>query len=467
MQFEGKTIDQITQLSILDAHNFFEGIALPEAQAKAAERLLYEIRSRLQVLCDVGVEYLTLDRLSNTLSGGESQRITLSTRLGSNLYGAMYVLDEPSIGLHERDTERLIGVVERLRDAGNTIVVVEHDEKMICAADTLVDIGPDAGIHGGEVIYVGSPKTITKETPGYTAGYLSGRLSIPIPTTRRAYKHHITIHNAQKNNLQNLTLDLPLGVLAVVTGISGSGKSTLVRDVLYEDLRLYFDTHEPGSLSGDLKRLKAVEYVDQNMAGRNARSNPATFIGAFDSIRELYSRLPLSRQMGYKPSFFSFNNKNGGRCEECKGEGTIAVEMQFMADLILTCDTCGGKRFKREILEVEYHGQHQRSPYDEHIRSRRFLPTIPQRRVYQSYCLSPQSARRGRPRICANGAELLYAIGGRKPASKARLLPSTTHGRPHTVHLRRTHYRATLSRHFSPTPLPASPYREGAFGTHH
>lgn len=356
VQFEGKTIDQITQLSILDARNFFEGIALPEAQAKAAERLLYEIRSRLQVLCDVGVEYLTLDRLSNTLSGGESQRITLSTRLGSNLYGAMYVLDEPSIGLHERDTERLIGVVERLRDAGNTIVVVEHDEKMICAADTLVDIGPDAGIHGGEVIYVGSPKTITKETPGYTAGYLSGRLSIPIPTTRRAHKHHITIHNAQKNNLQNLTLDLPLGVLAVVTGISGSGKSTLVRDVLYEDLRHYFDTHEPGSLSGDLKRLKAVEYVDQNMAGRNARSNPATFIGAFDSIRELYSRLPLSRQMGYKPSFFSFNNKNGGRCEECKGEGTIAVEMQFMADLILTCDTCGGKRFKREILEVEYHG---------------------------------------------------------------------------------------------------------------
>lgn len=358
IQFGGQTIDQITQLSILEASRFFDAVTLPETQAKAAERLLYEIRSRLHVLCDVGVEYLTLNRLSNTLSGGESQRITLSTRLGSNLYGAMYVLDEPSIGLHERDTERLIRVVQRLRDAGNTLVVVEHDEKMLRAADMLVDIGPDAGIYGGEIVFQGSPQSITSQTVGYTAGYLSGRLSIPVPKERRSYKYSLTLNDVHKNNLQHLTLQLPLGVFVGVTGISGSGKSTLVRDLLYEDLKRYFDTHEAGCLSGDLDRLEAVEYVDQNMAGRNARSNPATFIGAFDTIRELYSRLPLSRQMGYKPAFFSFNYSGGGRCEECKGEGTISVEMQFMADLVLTCEACGGKRYKREVLDVEYHGVH-------------------------------------------------------------------------------------------------------------
>lgn len=357
--FEGKKIYEITSMSIADAKDFFNGVVLPEPMAEAAQRLLFEIRSRLSVLCDVGLQYLTLDRPSNTLSGGESQRVTLATRLGSNLYGAMYVLDEPSIGLHERDTERLISVIERLRDAGNTLVVVEHDENMMRAADYLIDIGPDAGSWGGEIVFAGTPSQINDQTPGYTAAFLSHKASIPLPLQRRRWHKYIEVHNAAKNNLKNLTVRIPLEVMTVVTGVSGSGKSTLVRDVLFEELSRILDEPYPTQsksqiISGDIGCLKDVEYVDQNSTGRNARSNPVTYIGAYDDIRALYAQLPLSKQMGYTPSMFSFN-REGGRCEECKGEGTITVEMQFMADLTLTCEVCEGKRFRREILDVLYH----------------------------------------------------------------------------------------------------------------
>ncbi|MBB6275637.1 excinuclease ABC subunit UvrA [Porphyromonas circumdentaria] len=355
--FEGKKLYEITSMSIADARVFFEKVDLPTPIAEAAQRLLFEIRSRLSVLCDVGLEYLTLDRPSNTLSGGESQRVTLATRLGSNLYGAMYVLDEPSIGLHERDTKRLISVIERLRDAGNTLVVVEHDENMMQAADYLIDIGPDAGSLGGEIVFAGAPSEITAQTPGYTAAFLSQKATIPLPLQRRRWHKYIEVRNAAKNNLKNLTVRIPLEVMTVVTGVSGSGKSTLVRDTLFEELSRLLD--EPTALhgqiiSGDISCIKDVEYVDQNSAGRNARSNPVTYIGAYDAIRSLYSELPLSKQMGYAASMFSFN-REGGRCEECKGEGVVTIEMQFMADLTLTCEACEGKRFRREILDVCYH----------------------------------------------------------------------------------------------------------------
>lgn len=355
VQVNQRTIAEVTNMTIREALNFFENLSFTPEEEKAAERILFEIRTRLRVLSDVGVEYLTLNRPSNTLSGGESQRINLSTRLASNLYGALYILDEPSIGLHERDTERLISVVQRLRDAGNSIVVVEHDERMIRSADLIVDIGPEAGIHGGEVVFMGAPSEITQQTAGYTAAYLSGRLSIPIPKKRRIPQKWISVKNASKHNLKKINVSFPLNVLTVVTGISGSGKSTLVEDIMYKGMEQFLDDGTTGLLYGDLKEIKELQYVDQNMAARNARSNPATFVKAYDDIRDLYSQQPLSRQMNYPPHFFSFN-REGGRCPECKGEGSLSIEMQFMADLVLPCDACEGKRFKREILQVEYHG---------------------------------------------------------------------------------------------------------------
>lgn len=354
--FCGKNINDVLRMSITEARQFFDTLTIPEEIEEATKRVLFEIRSRLAVLCDVGVGYLALDRLSTSLSGGESQRIALATRLGSNLYGAMYVLDEPSIGLHERDTERLIAVVKKLRDAGNTLIVVEHDENMMRAADNLIDIGPDAGAFGGTVVFHGSPSSITSETPGYTAAYLSKRAVIPVPQQRRRWHKYIRIENAAKNNLKNISVKIPLEAMTVVTGVSGSGKSTLVRDFLYQGLLRYLDLGKPHILSGDLKCIKGVEYVDQNSVSRNARSNPVTYIGAYELIRTLYSTLPLAQQMLYSPSFFSFNSEHG-RCPECKGDGVITVEMQFMADITLTCEVCNGKRFKREILEVEYHGK--------------------------------------------------------------------------------------------------------------
>lgn len=358
VQYHGKNLAALTSMPISEVFDFFKGLELEHGERKASERLLTEISARLGVLCDVGLGYLTLDRLSNTLSGGESQRINLSSRLGSNLYGALYVLDEPSIGLHERDSERLLSVIERLRDSGNTIVVVEHDETIMRAADKIIDIGPDAGRLGGEVVFEGYPSEMNVDTPGYTAAYLTGRSSIAIPTVRRRCNRYIEVQGASQNNLKSVSARFPLGAMTVVTGVSGSGKSTLVYEALYKGLSRYLSSSQKDEaislLRGDLRRIKAVEYVDQMSSGRSSRSNPATYIGAYDHVRTLYSSLPLSRQLGFTQRNFSFNVA-GGRCETCKGEGTVTVEMQFMADLLLICDECGGKRFRKELLEVEYH----------------------------------------------------------------------------------------------------------------
>ncbi len=359
VQYNGLNIAQINRMSIDEARTFFSNPPTDANDQKVAHRLLLEINNRLQVLQEVGLGYLTLDRRSNTLSGGESQRINLSTRLGNNLVGSLYVLDEPSIGLHERDTDRLIKVMESLRDKGNTVVVVEHDEHTMRAADYIVDIGPDAGRLGGEVVYAGPSNQITEQTKGYTAAYLTGRESIALPLNRRPAQRFIKINQAYGHNLKGIDVRIPLNALTVVTGVSGSGKSTLVYDVLFENLSSKLNSpssHQGGDLlTGDLELINEVIYVDQSNAGRNARSNPVTYIGAYSYIREFYSELPLSKQLGYKPYIFSFN-KEGGRCETCKGEGTVTIEMQFMTDLTVICEECAGKRFSRETLEVECDG---------------------------------------------------------------------------------------------------------------
>ena len=360
VQVGGKNIAEVVSLTLWEARRFFDELELSPADQLIAKRLLHEIRSRLGFLDEVGLGYLTLDRLSNSLSGGESQRVTLATQLGSSLVGSLYVLDEPSIGLHQRDTERLIRVVKRLRDLGNTVVVVEHDEEMMRAADYIVDIGPDAGIHGGQVVYAGDASAITRETPGYTAAYLTGREQIPLPSVRRGWTSFLEVKGARRHNLKEVDVRFPLHTLTVVSGVSGSGKSTLVRDLFYEGVsrklgREPMTELELTSITGDWREIEQVEYVDQNNIGRSSRSNPVTYVGAFDTIRDLYAGLPLSKQMGYKPYYFSFN-KEGGRCETCQGAGEITIEMQFMADIHLTCETCGGKRFRKELLEVEYCG---------------------------------------------------------------------------------------------------------------
>ncbi len=356
----GHTIIDVLEFSIEEARVFFENLVIKDYDEKATKRLLEEIRIRLAVLSDVGVGYLSLNRMSASLSGGESQRIALATRLGSNLYGAMYVLDEPSIGLHERDTEQLIKVLKKLRDVGNSIVVVEHDEKIMQAADFLVDIGPDAGAFGGEVVFSGSPQNITPQIKGYTSKYLTGVLSIPVPNQRRDWSHFIEIRNARKNNLKDLTLKVPLEVLTVITGVSGSGKSTLIHDILYKELLSYIKIDDGLKnsvlLRGNLENVSDVIYIDQNALSKNSRSNPVTYIGAYDYIRTLFSELALSKQMGYTASYFSFN-RDLGRCVECQGDGLVTVEMQFMADLVLTCESCRGKRFRDEILDIKYYGK--------------------------------------------------------------------------------------------------------------
>ena len=360
VQVGGKNISEVVSMTLWEARDFFDNLQLPEGDAFIAKRLLHEIRSRLTFLDEVGLGYLTLDRLSSTLSGGESQRVTLATQLGSSLVGSLYVLDEPSIGLHQRDTERLIRVVHRLRDLGNTVVVVEHDEEMMRAADYIIDIGPDAGRYGGEVVYAGPASEITKETPGYTAAYLTGRETIPLPSVRRPWNSYIEVEGATMHNLKDLTVRFPLHTLTVVSGVSGSGKSTLMRELFYEGVsRLLnkepMDNLELRGISGDLSAISQIEYVDQNNIGRSSRSNPVTYVGAFDTIRELYAGLPLSKQMGFKPYYFSFN-KEGGRCETCQGAGVITIEMQFMADITLPCEACRGLRFRKELLEAEYCG---------------------------------------------------------------------------------------------------------------
>ena len=356
----GKDIAQIVAMPVAEAKRFFDELKLTEHEQTIGKRLLTEIRNRLQFLLDVGLGYLTLDRLSSTLSGGESQRINLATSLGSSLVGSLYILDEPSIGLHSRDTDLLIRVLKQLRDLGNTVVVVEHDEEIIRAADYIIDIGPKAGRLGGEVVFQGDAHQLPAQSESYTVRYLTGEEQIELPPYRRPWNNYIQISGARKNNLKNIDVRFPLNVMTVVSGVSGSGKSTLVRDIFYESLKLHLEDAarqnvDCAGISGDLDRIKVVEYVDQNSIGKSSRSNPVTYIGAYDEIRKLYAEQPLAKQMGYNTAYFSFN-KEGGRCEECKGEGKITVEMQFMADITLECDACHGKRFKQEVLDIEYRG---------------------------------------------------------------------------------------------------------------
>ncbi len=357
----GKSISDIVKMQLNDLHNFFKTIKLDKNDEKIAKRILIEIDNRLEFLNDVGLGYLSLNRLSNTLSGGESQRINLATSLGSSLVGSMYILDEPSIGLHSRDTDRLLKVLKRLRDLGNTVIVVEHDEKVIKEADNIIDIGPDAGEHGGELVFQGSYDQLKGNDISYTALYLTKRKQIVHPDFRRKPRNYLEVKGAIENNLKNIDVKIPLNMLCLITGVSGSGKSTLVRDIVYPALKRKFGGYADKSgkfsaLEGDINSLGAVEYVDQNPIGRSSRSNPATYLKAFDEIRQLFANLPLAKQRRYKPGYFSFNI-SGGRCDNCDGEGEVKVEMQFMADIHLRCDDCHGKRYKDEVLEIKYKGK--------------------------------------------------------------------------------------------------------------
>lgn len=364
VKIDGHTITDLVKLPVSDLRALFLNLNLSDTDRAIAKRLLTEINNRLEFLDEVGLGYLTLDRLSSTLSGGESQRINLATSLGSSLVGSLYILDEPSIGLHSRDTQRLISVLRHLQEIGNTVVVVEHDEEIMLAADYIVDIGKDAGRLGGNVVYQGNlAKTLASDEPSdsYTVDYLRGTRKIEYSPLRRPWKKYVEVVGAQENNLKNIDVKFPLGVMTVVSGVSGSGKSTLVREILYKALsrRLGEAADAPGlhkKLQGNLEEIKAVEFVDQNPIGTSSRSNPATYLKAFDEIRKLFAEQQLSKQMGFTPSYFSFNSE-GGRCEECKGEGTITIPMQFMADIQVECEVCHGKRFKQEVLDVEYRGK--------------------------------------------------------------------------------------------------------------
>ena len=356
----GKTISDLVQLSIKKLVAFFEVLEVSDFDQKVAKRLLVEINSRLKFLVDVGLDYLTLNRNSASLSGGESQRINLATSLGSSLVGSMYILDEPSIGLHPKDTERLIKVLLSLRDLGNTVIIVEHDEDIMKAADMIIDIGPEAGTHGGELVAQGTFEEILKEST-LTANYLNGNLKIEVPKNRRKWTSYIEIIGARENNLQNVTVKFPLEVLTVITGVSGSGKSTLVKKILFPAMQKKLDgigdkAGQFTDMQGYYHKIRHIEYVDQNPIGRSSRSNPVTYIKAYDDIRDLFAKEKLSKIRGYQPKHFSFN-VDGGRCETCKGEGAINVEMVFMADVQLPCDACKGKRFKKEVLEVAFEGK--------------------------------------------------------------------------------------------------------------
>jgi excinuclease ABC subunit A len=355
------SITDVSLMPIEEAYIFFQNLKLNDYDKKVSDRLLTEIRTRLEYMVKVGLGYLNLNRLTNTLSGGEFQRIKLATSLGSALVGSMYILDEPSIGLHPRDTARMVEVLRSLQELGNTVIVVEHEEEIMRMADQVIDIGPDAGRHGGELVFQGGISEMKKATHSHTANYLLGTDKIEIPTKRRKFKDKITVVGARENNLKNLKVSFPLGILTVITGVSGSGKSTLVKKILYPALgRMSGSVAEtPGlydKLEGDIGQVTQVEFVDQNPIGKSSRSNPISYVKAYDVIRNLYSELPISQKRGYKPSHFSFN-VDGGRCETCEGEGEITVEMQFMADIHLKCESCNGKRFKQEVLEVEYNGK--------------------------------------------------------------------------------------------------------------
>jgi excinuclease ABC subunit A len=340
---------------------FFRDLSLDEHDKKVGERILTEIRNRLQYLADVGLGYLTLDRLSSTLSGGESQRINLSTSLGSNLTGSLYILDEPSIGLHPRDTQRLIQVLKQLRDMGNTVIVVEHEEEVIRAADYLIDMGPEAGINGGEVVFSGAREKLAACTRSLTAAYLTGQQTIAVPSQVRGSNRSIRFAGCRENNLKGVDIQIPLGVMTCITGVSGSGKSSLAKGIIYPALRRQINEtgDKPGDfdrIEGDTNLLRSVELVDQNPIGKSTRSNPVTYLKAYDEIRHLFAEQPQAKHTGLNASSFSFNVA-GGRCEECQGEGIIKVSMQFMADVELVCEACGGKRFRDEILEIKYRGK--------------------------------------------------------------------------------------------------------------
>ena len=360
VKIAGKSISDLVELPIEELQIFFKELKLTDYEQEVAKRLLLEINNRLQFLTDVGLGYLTLNRKSNTLSGGESQRINLATSLGSSLVGSMYILDEPSIGLHPRDTERLISVLKSLRDLGNTVIVVEHDEDIMKAADYIIDIGPEAGTHGGEVVAAGTYEELLKANT-LTGKYLSGRLTIDIPKKRRTSPHYITLVGCRENNLKNIDVTFPLDMLTVITGVSGSGKSTLVKKLLYPAIQKELDLGgekigQFTKIEGKYKHLQSVEFVDQNPIGKSTRSNPITYIKAYDDIRALFASQKLAKMRNFQSKHFSFN-VDGGRCEVCKGEGEVTIEMQFMADVHLTCEACGGKRFKKEVLEVMYEGK--------------------------------------------------------------------------------------------------------------
>lgn len=369
VKINGMSITDLVEMSISNLHAWFKQLALDDHDAEIGKRLLTEINNRLQFLIDVGLGYLTLNRQSNTLSGGESQRINLTTSLGSSLVGSLYILDEPSIGLHSRDTKRLISVLKKLQALGNTVIVVEHDKEIMQAADTLIDVGPNAGRLGGEIVFNGSIKDIDRNkeqfakqfSRSHTIQYLTGKGTIDKPSSRRSWNMAIEVKGARQNNLKGIDVKFPLNVLDVVTGVSGSGKSTLVKGILYPALKRHLNevADQPGeyiSLEGDWKQIEHVEFVDQNPIGKSTRSNAATYVKAYDAIRQLFADQPLAKQMGFSPQYFSFNTE-GGRCEECKGAGTITVEMQFMADLELECEACYGQRFKKDILDVRVDGK--------------------------------------------------------------------------------------------------------------
>lgn len=358
VKINSKSISEIVLMPVNESLQFFKNISLNDFEMKVAKRLLTEISNRLQVIEDVGLGYLSLNRLSSTLSGGESQRINLATSLGSSLVGSMYILDEPSIGLHPRDTHRLIKVLKQLKSLGNTVIIVEHDEEIIKSADYIIDIGPLAGVHGGEVVFAGNIDELYKDKKSLTAKYMNNELSINIPQSRRKWKDYILIKGARENNLKSIDVKFPLNVMSIVSGVSGSGKSTLVKSILYPSLKKIYGgygerTGKFDKIEGDYNKITDVEFIDQNPIGKSSRSNPATYVKAYDEIRTLFSEQQLAKIRAYKPGFFSFNIE-GGRCEECEGDGFVKIEMQFMADVTLICESCNGKRFKDEVLDVKF-----------------------------------------------------------------------------------------------------------------